>query len=1240
MAIEDQPLLSICSCALSSLTIDPAASSNTGRGIGSNESMAQTIQTSCMSLVTTVFRRYPRHRIVVLEDLFPLFLKIPTSKKMIRTFAVRLGADVWLKRSKGSMCVRVDGVEANEGREQQAFIQVINALVLSIIQSCVIMPYKIQTNMEQKGEGGHDSDADYDADEGMNNRQSPKRKKNIARLTSGLQDCERICQIFVAKLIQRCSKKGGEGGASEFRPVLVNLVEDLLSVQMLPEFPAAEMLLMHICRKLCHDLVNNSAVYGRKQSSEATYLTTAMDTIGLISSDIVGKMSLAKESPLVFPKAVDIDTLDQNGDPSSGSPAEVNRCFCGRTTLVDTFMLDCDRCHNWFHGSCIGIAKDNLPDKWVCDECTMQKLVWNQMQLLSSKSKYGKEITNHDEKTDDLSNQDKIHVMRLLLLKFLSYQMRSTKTSIMKSSRQFHIAKFLEDLEAMRGKSNESILSGSTDMLCTYFLELWDCDNATMGRSDAVVSQHRQECEYLSDEGNAKLMLTLNSSKSELVSAFPRLLGVIVALMGGDNVGSLRKLAVKALSQIVQVDSSLMSTEQIRDAVAKRFNDEAISVREAAVSLVGYYVLQAPELAKSFHSPLLLRLNDNGVSVVSLSLYMFTFCRSTQEIMYIVTNHHAFQRKRVIKIFRDLISGNPKYPGRAAVFTKLLMQAANRKEDDGVRDLIHDTFLALWFANYKSFGRKSTSLAAVVTPQRDGNSATGDTARQMIEVVSASSSPKHLTNLVQGMINGDGDNCEGKKKTQRKIDRVASEQYCASIVASLIEELLVFEEQRERYTQAEAGSQLNSLLTTICVFAEASPPLLLNHYETLLHYLKGGNGVTPRCESLVVSHVCKILSHVSNSLDDVDIQRLGRGDVAKDLVNITYKFGISASGAAVEALAKLATHPHSDKDSPLMMSLVKLAKVFYSHLHKKKGTADDFSKGKSQERNNVHRALSVLGSICRHHDHEDLSSLDDDLENFVAVPPSSLTWENLPSASFVIFRKYLEKTDAGTKCKAIRAMAGIFSSHPRVMLAFEQEGSLSEIMSDDAHPTLQLESLQCLREILTTEEMRVESGEAKRKMETKADITTSKKISGDQDGDASLIGACCIQHAPRLYEMTSSLYPMVRMNAVLLIETLLRQGLLNPMELVSNLILVKYVVTVRIISYLTSAQLSICATAGASLICSPRRLEATFSSQLGSEIVDGRGRETPRYGSSTFCRGESYLVFIYFHLHHYVYELI
>ncbi len=606
--IEDQPLLSICSSALSTLTIDPSGSSS-GCSISAidNVSWTHVIQSSSISIISAVFQMYPRHRIVVLEDLFPLFLKIPTSKKSIRTFCVRVGsaANNHVKAHRcanGGKSITSSSVvipHDPNGGDGLAYIQVITALLLSIIQSCVTMPHSVQ--FEEEGNGNSD-------------------RHQLSQLTSGLLECEQVCQIFTSLLIQRCSKKREDGGASEFRPILFNLVEDLLMVQILPEYPAAEMLLMEIGRKLCDDLLMNSSVgsggRGKKTTlAEATYLSTAMDTIGNICSDIARKISLSKESPLEFPKAIAIDVLDADSDPSNNDK-EINRCFCGRKNLLDTFMLDCDRCHGWFHGSCIGIAKDNLPDVWICDECTMQLLVLDQMKKFSMKYDRGIDSVQEDE---ELAEEDRVHIMRILLLNFLSHQAIISQSPAIGLARQFHVAKFIDD--AKFTSDNEGPHLVNSDVICAHYLDMWsDSDqNSCAGHSldTSSASGRPQHCEYLSDEGNSKLMLTLNASKSLLIESFPNLLGVIVALMGDESNSSLRKLSVKALSQIVQVDKTLMATRNIREAVSKRFQDEAISVREAAVSLVGFYALQVPDLALSFHTPLIQRLNDAGVSVVS-----------------------------------------------------------------------------------------------------------------------------------------------------------------------------------------------------------------------------------------------------------------------------------------------------------------------------------------------------------------------------------------------------------------------------------------------------------------------------------------------------------------------------------------------------------------------------------------------------------------------------------------------
>jgi hypothetical protein len=109
------------------------------------------------------------------------------------------------------------------------------------------------------------------------------QNKSLPQLSSGLQESQTVCNFLTAQMVQRCSRKGEEGGASEFRPVLANLIEDLLKVQLLPEYPGAELLLLSFCRRLSHDLIKASSVGNKRRSSsnkgppvEATYLSTAM----------------------------------------------------------------------------------------------------------------------------------------------------------------------------------------------------------------------------------------------------------------------------------------------------------------------------------------------------------------------------------------------------------------------------------------------------------------------------------------------------------------------------------------------------------------------------------------------------------------------------------------------------------------------------------------------------------------------------------------------------------------------------------------------------------------------------------------------------------------------------------------------------------------------------------------------------------------------------------------------------
>eukprot|EP00980_Cylindrotheca_fusiformis_P014094 scaffold3702_cov126-Cylindrotheca_fusiformis.AAC.6 len=616
----------------------------------------------------------------------------------------------------------------------------------------------------------------------------------------------------------------------------------------------------------------------------------------------------------------------------------------------------------------------------------------------------------------------------------------------------------------------------------------------------------------------------------------------------------------------------------MKKAVTNRFSDEAISVREAAVSLVGSYVVSSPAVANTFHAAFMVGLNDAGLSV----------------------------RKRTIKILEDILCSNPNYKGRAAACGEMLRLAADPKEDDGVRDLIHAVFMKLWLDK----GDQSVPQLSVETPSPtvpktplsttyvqcveeqpllNGNKTTAPAtpssgvgellatpmtretrsterrtrrkrlqirseiaAEQMVEVVKAANTGEHLTALFRELLYSARDAGTSRKTTQRKKQKLIAQDHCSMLVDALLELLLSFEEHRSDVKNP--GKQLVAIMRCIKVFTDVSVDSVVKHLDTLLPYMKADNGLDGQDEEVVVSSLSDILCKMANVLDQEDIERLSSSFLADSLVNVTYKLGRSAHTSAAHALCVLAHHKYSNPQSLFRQSLLKIANVFYKVLYKHKD-ATEFSSQKPRIKANVQRSMSVLGSICQHHEialkEDDEMDEDKDIDG---PAMRQITWENLTSLCKEMFMIYLDKDDNQTQCVALRAMCGVFIAHPRELLRMNQVGMISKVMSTESPPSLQIEALQCWREILLAEEARIDSGEAKAKMDSKKSITLSKRISGDQDGDATLFGGVLTSHAPRLFQMTQVKDKTLRFAALDLIGHLLRQGQVNPNETVPFLL--------------------------------------------------------------------------------------
>lgn len=406
-------------------------------------------------------------------------------------------------------------------------------------------------------------------------------------------------------------------------------------------------------------------------------------------------------------------------------------------------------------------------------------------------------------------------------------------------------------------------------------------------------------------------------------------------------------------------------------AVSLKFADSSISVREAAISIVGSFVAQLPAAADAFHSSLLPCLTDPGVSV----------------------------RKRTVRILQDMLLSNLIYTDRASACAELLARAADPKEDDGVRDLIHELFLKLWLedgdsdvtdsrteppveptidvTSYESkvldyhFDAASPGAEKIVTPtphkstqaptriatiqspsldqiRRHSNGEsrkvcprTKVAAEQMVEVVKAAGSCDNLAFLLRELLRDESDADKSRKILERLKRQDAAKKQCSQLSDVLFEMLVSVDERRDSFSES-FGKQLVAVMRTISMIAEFSPNSVQGKIETILPYLKADNGVSMDEESAIASACCDILFRVIPHLKDNAVERLGLQSVGQDLVNITYKFGSNALSGAIRTLSALAQKAGLGENNVFGKKLFGLAKTFYGYLDKFKTNTTNF----------------------------------------------------------------------------------------------------------------------------------------------------------------------------------------------------------------------------------------------------------------------------------------------------------
>lgn len=105
------------------------------------------------------------------------------------------------------------------------------------------------------------------------------------------------------------------------------------------------------------------------------------------------------------------------------------------------------------------------------------------------------------------------------------------------------------------------------------------------------------------DYSGAELISQYLASKRSFSQSFDRYLRKILVILC-ENTIAIRTKAMKCLTMIVEADPAVLARPDMQIGVNRSFLDQSTAVREAAVDLVGKFVLSRPDLIDKYYGML------------------------------------------------------------------------------------------------------------------------------------------------------------------------------------------------------------------------------------------------------------------------------------------------------------------------------------------------------------------------------------------------------------------------------------------------------------------------------------------------------------------------------------------------------------------------------------------------------------------------------------------------------------
>ncbi|CAH1393670.1 unnamed protein product [Nezara viridula] len=833
---------------------------------------------------------------------------------------------------------------------------------------------------------------------------------------------------FLYVFLNKCSSKSEE---IDYRPLFENFVQDLLTTVNKPEWPAAELMLSVLGNLLVNNFVNKSL--------EMSLRVASLDYLGVVAARlrkdaVVSQLKLSTIDQII--KEVQMEEMKDEEGYAKGDikPVENDE---ERTQFLQRVLLD----YLAMRGQqepVLSHARHFYLAQWYQDNCVQ---ISSSTSKKPSKKKKKSGRRKLDSSEEDLSSEEE------------DVNESKVNEDPVEAYRQSEVRKrFL--LSKIRPFEDRVSTDGTkTHILQTYI-----------------------------DYGSAELVARYLASKRPFSQSFDVYLKHILKVLTETSV-LIRTKAMKCLTSIVEVDPGVLGLKEMQLGVSHSFLDHSTSVREAAVDLVGKFILSRPELIPKYYDMLSARILDTGVSV----------------------------RKRVIKILKDVCIECPDFPKIPEICVKIIRRV---NDEDGIRKLVLEVFQNMWFTPVKE--RPVLDSDALVRK-----------VMNITDVVAASNdiSIEWFEQLLLSLFKPREDKEETVNKVQVEVPRSILVA-CRQIVDCLVETVIQLD------NNDGDPQRLVSCLIMLNLFAKIRPQLLVVHATTLQPYL------SLKCKTQgdyqVISCVARTLELVVPLIEHPSEMFLSR--LEEDSVKLMMQQDPSVVLSCVSCLGSIVNNV--TRNFPLIRDCLK---KYHGFLKATRAMLENNTEGATafhlRMKPSFRRSLFVVGLLLRFFDFTDPEVIGDQL-------PSNIKDEVIDTFLYFLHR------DQDSQHYTMKALGSVCIRHYELMLTDELKSLYHQYLSDENAP------LQMKVQVLNNIESYLLEEEKKMIKQDQEWAKLSKRENLKEMGDVtSGMASTVIQiYLREILEAFLHPHPAVRNSALKVIQLILAQGLVHPVQIVPYLI--------------------------------------------------------------------------------------